>query len=64
MAIAVLRNVPVPAKIQLAGCGKRVFGPLSTDEITHYDVFYQAINTEYWGPTLVFPHPASPRITI
>ncbi len=42
----------------LAGCGKRVFGPLSTDEITHYDVFYQAINTEYWGPTLVFPHPA------
>ncbi len=39
--------------ISLAGCGKRVFGPLSTDAIMHYDVFYQAINTEYWGPTLV-----------
>ena len=24
----------------------------------HYDVFYQAMNTEYWGPTLVFPQPA------
>src|SRR5712692_1745256 len=43
----------------LAGCGKRVFGPLSTDAILHYDVFYQAMNTEYWCPELVFPQPAS-----
>jgi predicted nucleic acid-binding protein len=42
----------------LAGCGKRVFGPLSTDAIMHYDVFYQAMNTEYWCPKLVFPQPA------
>src|SRR5712691_7676041 len=44
--------------ISLAGCGKRVFGPLSTDAIMHYDVFYQAMNTEYWCPKLVFPQPA------
>src|SRR5712692_9023945 len=37
---------------------KRVFGPLSTDAIMHYDVFYQAMNTEYWCPKLVFPQPA------
>src|SRR5713101_1139853 len=24
----------------------------------HYDVFSQAIHTEYWGPTPVFPQPA------
>jgi|SRR5229473_6860314 len=46
----------------LAGCGKRVFGPLSTDAIMHYDAFYQAMNTEYWCPKLVFPQPASNRI--
>ncbi len=45
--------------ISLAGCGKRVFGPLSTDAIMHYDAFYQAMNTEYWCPKLVFPQPAS-----
>jgi tetratricopeptide (TPR) repeat protein len=37
---------------------KKDFGPLSTDAIMHYDVFYQAMNTEYWCPKLVFPQPA------
>src|SRR6266849_4397093 len=37
----------------LAGCGKRVFGPFSTDAIMHYDVFNQSMNTEYWGLALV-----------
>src|SRR5260370_19262190 len=41
----------------LAGCGKRGFGPLSTDAIMHYGVFYQAMNTEYWCRKLVFPQP-------
>jgi hypothetical protein len=36
---------------------KRFFDPLSTYEFNHYDVFHQAINTDYWGPTLVFPQP-------
>jgi hypothetical protein len=28
----------------------------------HYDVFYQAMNTEYWCPKLVFPQPASAQV--
>src|SRR5216683_7816714 len=40
---------------------KKGFGPLSTDAILHYDVFYHAINTEYWCPELVFPQRARNR---